>query len=280
MDATRPASGEAPPAKRRRLLLPLACLLILAGVAWGQRPDGRLHLFVLGVPGDAFLIQTPAGRFVLIDGGRDPAALTLQLGRHLPFWRHDLLAVLLTAADGQRLPGQVAALARYSPAFALAPPELSARGTAGEWRRLVADQAQAAGTLRAGQALRLDGATLRVLHASEGEAGGAVLLITYGRTQVLLHSGGAEGDEAAKGVKAPLDLLIYPWQRPLDTATLLALRPASIAFSQAHEAFAPALLSYAERRRFSPRLFHPANDGTIELVSDGRRVWFSPAIDK
>lgn len=256
-------------------MIPLACLLAIVGTAWAQRPDGLLHLTVLAAPGDAFLIQTPAGRFVLIDGGRDPAALTLLLGRRMPFWQRNLHAALLTSPGGQHLPGQVAALAHYRPTLALAPPELSGFGTAGEWRRLVDSPATAAAPLRTGQRLGLDGAMLEVIHTAPGEQGGAVLLLTYGRTRMLLHTGGVDGDEAARRVGRPLDLLVYPWQRPLDTPVIAALRPEAIVFSQAHEAFAPVLLSYGERRHFSPHLFHPANDGSVELLSDGRRAWIT-----
>lgn len=265
--------ARTPVSPLRRLALPGACALILLVAAWAQRPDGRLHLWLLATPGDAALIQTPGGRFVLIDGGRDPSRLAVLLGERMPFWRRELMATLLSGADGQRLPGQVAALARYHTGLALAPPDLGRRGAAGEWRRLVGETGARAATLRPGQRLDLDGATLAVLGAAPGEEGGAVLLISYGATRVLVHTGGAAGDAAALAAAGrPVDLLVYPWQRPLDTELVAALRPRAIAFSTAHVGREHVLLSYADRRRHSPRLLHPANDGTVELVSDGRRA--------
>lgn len=260
--------------RRRQPLLLILVAGLLALAAWHQRPDGLLHLTVLPTPGDAFLIRTPAGRAVLIDGGRDPAQLPLLLGRYLPFWQRELHAVLLTRGDGRRLPGQVAALARYRPALALAPHDLGRGGTAAEWRRVLAITRTSIATLRPGQRLALDGATLTVLAANPGETGGAVLLLSYGRTRALLHTGGPTGDAAAAAAAgAPLDLLVYPWQRALDTPAIAALRPRAIVFSEAYEAPSPALLSYADRRRYSPRLYHPKNDGAIDLVSDGRQAW-------
>jgi hypothetical protein len=256
----------------RRLVLPGVCLLALVAAAWAQLPDGRLRVQLLPAPGDAVLVQTPAGRFVLIDGGRDPSGLALLLGRNMPFWRRDLLAVVLTDGGGRRLPGQVAALARYGSAIALAPPGLSPFGTAGEWRRLARESGAAVRALRPGQRLDLDGATLTVLGVTAGDGGGAVLLVTHGATRVLVHTGGPAGDEAARAAGGPLDLLLYPWQRQLDTALVAALRPRAIAFTAAYEAEEPALLSYADRRRFAPRIYHPANDGAITLASDGRNT--------
>lgn len=265
---------------RTALLIGVAVLLSLAGAAWLQRPDGRLWLTVLPVPGDALLIRTPAGRHVLIDGGRDPGLLALLLGRSMPYWQRDLQAVILTHGDGQRLPGQVAALSRYQAMLALAPPDLGDHGLAGQWRRLVVTTGARVVPLRAGQRLELDGATLEVVAANPGKHGGAVLLLRYGRTRALVHTGGPEGDGAIQRVAvalAPLDLLVYPWQRPLDTAAIAALRPRAIVFSEAYEAPAPALLSYADRRRYASRLYHPKNDGAVSLISTGSRAWIETA---
>lgn len=265
---------------RAALLIGMVLLLILAGVAWFQRPDGTLRLTVLPVPGDALLLRTPAGRYVLIDGGRDPGLLALLLGRSIPYWQRNLEAAILTRGDGRRLPGQVAALSRYQAALALAPSDLEDGGMAGQWRRLTRAMGARVAPLRAGQRLNLDGATLEILAANPGKHGGAVLLLRYGRTRALVHTGGPEGDAAAQRVAAalaPLDLLVYPWQRPLDTPLVAALRPRAIVFSAAYEAPAPALLSYADRRRYAARIYHPENDGAVSLISTGSTAWIETA---
>ncbi len=61
-------------------VIPLAVLGLLGLLAWQlvlAAPDGRLHLTLLDVSsdtvsGDGLLIRTPAGRYVLINGGRQP----------------------------------------------------------------------------------------------------------------------------------------------------------------------------------------------------------------
>ncbi|WP_255603496.1 hypothetical protein [Oscillochloris sp. ZM17-4] len=258
----------------RWLALMLACLL---AVAWAQRPDGRLHVYFLDTPGDAVLVQAPSGRFALIDGGGDPALMATTLGRLMPFWRRDMAAVALTRADGAHLPGQVAALARYRPDLVLGPPGMPAGGVAGEWLRLVGAQGAPLRALRPGARIGLGGgATLSVLGVSAGEGGGAVLLVEYGAARVLIHGGGPDGDAAAMAAAGkPLAAIAYPWQREFDTPLLAALRPRAVAFTSAYEAAEPALLSYAERRLVSPALYHEKNDGTVELISDGRSVWFA-----
>src|SRR5262245_20194985 len=114
-------SSERPANPHRRLTVQAGVLaLALALLAWRSWPSHQLRVIFLETKGDAALIQTPAGGYVLIDGGGDPAALAAALGRQLPFWRRTLDLVVLTSADGAHLPGQVAALARYHAGLAIA----------------------------------------------------------------------------------------------------------------------------------------------------------------
>lgn len=260
-----------PPTRLRRAIAPALFLLILFCAIGLSRPDGRLHVTFLATPGDAILIQSPAGRFTLIDGGSDPIALATQLGKHMPFWERKLAAVVLTTPDSRRLPGQVAALARYRAARAVAPSDLPRSGTANEWRRLISLQRVPAAALRSGSAMDMGGAALYVLDANPE---GAVLLITSGTTRILLHTGGPAGDPAAlRMAGTPIDLFAFPWQRETENSPLAALRPQRTVFTTAHTVDEPALRSYAERQQYSPVIYHPAIDGSITLISDGRRVW-------
>lgn len=252
-------------------LMIVGLLGVLAAIAWQQRPDGYLHLSLLTVTGDAALLRTPAGRFVLIDGGTEGDQLLLLLGRLMPFWQRDLQAVILTGTDSKRVPGQVAALSHYAVGYALAPPGLGRTGYAGEWQRLLGAHATPVARLRPGQRFALDDVVFVVIDVQEGKEGGVVLLVTYGTTRVLFHTGGRDGDQAAlRAAKDPVDLLIYPWARELQTSAVQQLRPRAIAFSSAYSTEHPVLLSYAERRRFSPQVQHPRADGRIEWMSDGR----------
>ncbi|MEJ2212137.1 MAG: ComEC/Rec2 family competence protein [Anaerolineae bacterium] len=91
-----------------------AAAVLLAGLAVGQLPDGRLHVAFLDVgQGDAILITTPAGQQVLVDGGPSPTALTTALGHEMPFWDRSLDLVLLTHPDEDHLTGLLEVLRRY-----------------------------------------------------------------------------------------------------------------------------------------------------------------------
>ena len=265
---------ESLPLSRRRAPIWLVPLLIVAVSAWYVRPDARLHVIFLNTPGDAVLVIAPGGNATLIDGGRDPALLALQLGRYLPFYKRDLQAIVLSGGGGSRLPGQVAALAHYHPALALVPPALSAGGTVGEWLRLTDTQRTPVRLARPGDRLALGGgALLTVLGLAEGQDGGMLFEISYGATRLLLHMGGPELDDLARSVDGPVSLLAYPWQREPDAALLARLRPQAIVFSDGYTVDEPALLSYADRAYNGARIYHEKNEGTVELISDGQRAW-------
>src|SRR5690242_13089857 len=114
----------------------IQCLLLattLLVIAWREQPDGRLHVVFLETRGDAVLIQTARGGYILVDGGADSVALTAALGRRLPFWRHTLDAIVLTTPDESHLPAQVAALTRYHANLVIAPHINDQNPTVNEW---------------------------------------------------------------------------------------------------------------------------------------------------
>jgi competence protein ComEC len=248
--------------------------LALALLAWRAWPDQRLRVIFLETKGDAALIQTPAGGYVLVDGGSDPAALAAALGRHLPFWRRDLDAAVLTSADGARLPGQVAALARYRAGVAIAP-RLTRRGAMlDEWRRLLSEQGTPIRAARAGDRISLGGATLRVLAVGDGDENGMVLRLDYGATSVVFdHSGGEADEEALTAVPRRASLLAFPWQRDAHIAFVAALRPRAMVLTDGQQADKPVEQTLVERAIGGAALYHERLDGTITWISDGRQAW-------
>lgn len=280
----------------------------LVVLAWLGPPDrGRLHIFFLDTPGDAALIQTPQGGYVLIDGGNDPSRLALHLGQHMPFWERGFEAVVLTQADEARLPGQVAALARYHAGLVLAPsqwqrddgewesldslfeasptvPPAAVQGSTDvqrsymeQWGQLLAEQRAPVHIARRGDRLAIGGSVLSVLAAGSNTAPGLVLQLEYGAARVVFAGASDEESEAQMLADAhapnPVTVLAYPWQREMDTPLLAAWQPRAIVFTTAQEREPPALLTYAERAQSGAALYHSALNGTVELVSNGEQAW-------
>lgn len=270
------STPDPPPSRWRKLAIQLSLLAaILLLLAWRAQPDRLLHVIFLETQGDAALIQTPGGGYVLIDGGGDPAALTAALGRRMPFWQRKLELVVLTLPDSKRLPGQVAALMRYHAAAALAPP-LDGRGaTLNEWRRLLEAQRARVRTAQVGDRIDLGGATLRVLAIGDGDEDGMMLRLDYGATSVVFGHAGGEADEQALAEAGPprATLLAFGWQRDPHSAIVEALRPRALVFTDGQEADRPVQMTMTERAVGGAAVYHEALNGAIEWVSDGRRSW-------
>ncbi|MGD8814834.1 MAG: ComEC/Rec2 family competence protein [Anaerolineales bacterium] len=177
-----------------RLRLPtamgLAALAMATAMSWkvtAGLPDGLLHVTFLDVGmGDATLIETPNGRFVLVDGGESPLALGDALGRRLPLLHRSMDWILVAGTDDDQVGGLAGVVERFSVGGALlaGPPGGSA------YRRLIETfHAQGVAITRAETGMAMDlgaGAWLGVAHVGER---GAVFLIEYGRARVLLCPG-------------------------------------------------------------------------------------------
>lgn len=271
--STTPDSPNNP--HRQLAIHAIILVLVLALLAWRAWPVHQLRVIFLETKGDAALIQTPSGGYVLIDGGSDPAALSASLGRQLPFWQRALDLVVLTSADGAHLPGQVAALARYRAGLALAPAINKRNPLIDEWRRLLAEQHTPIRSARAGQRLDIGGATLRVLSAGDGDEGGLVLRLDYGATSVVFDHSGGEADQetlAAAGLR-PTNLLVFPWQRDAHNPFVTALRPHAMVLTDGQQTDKPIEQTFVERAIGGAALYHERLDGAITWISDGKRAW-------
>jgi len=95
----------------------LSGLFILAAFTWRTAfttSDGRLHLSFLDVgSAESILVETPAGRYILINGGPSPTTLSDSLGRRLPPFNHKLDWLIVGAPQE----AQVAALPRVLARF-------------------------------------------------------------------------------------------------------------------------------------------------------------------
>jgi competence protein ComEC len=99
------------------LLTLLAVITVLVWKSAFYAPDGLLHVTVLDVGmGDAVLIQSPTGRFVLISGGPSTVRLSDSLGRRLPPFHRSLDWLVVADIDNEDLAGVSGNLERFGPA--------------------------------------------------------------------------------------------------------------------------------------------------------------------
>ena len=156
-----------------------------------------VHFLDVG-QGDAVALRTPAGRWVLIDGG--PRGPQGDAGRRIvvPFLRShgaaQLAAIVATHAHLDHFGGLPAVLDAFDPAFVLEPGEpVPDAGYLGFLGAVESDGAEWR-PARRGDRLEFDGVTIEVLSPDSAWAVGqvdineqsVVLLVTYGATRLLL----------------------------------------------------------------------------------------------
>ncbi len=143
-------------------------VLVAAAVSVWQvvliAPDGRLHLVVLEVgSGDALLIQTPTGRYVLVDGRPSANLLSDAFGRRLPMGGE--LDILILAASGDEQLGALPSVVeRYPPSQVLWAGSLQGSRSAQHVQEALVELGLEQQTAELRQSLDLDGgAHLEVL---------------------------------------------------------------------------------------------------------------------
>ena len=258
-----------------------AILALLAIVLWQwalRAPDGRLHLTLLDVgSGDALLIQTPAGRNLLIDGGPSSNALSEALGRRLPYGERQI-DYLVVAATGE---AQLAALPRLLERFPVrevlwsGPP--AGGYSARELQKSLAAKRIPVIAAQKGQVLDLGaGAKLEVLAVGSR---GAVLLVEWDRFRLLLPVGldfesmqALMKDKSQEPVTALL--LAESGYAPLNTAGWIdRWRPQVLLLSVA--AGDPDGLPNPETLEAAQgyNLLRTDRNGWIDLTTDGEQMW-------
>jgi len=173
------------------LLLLFACTLVIwRSVATAG--DGEFHITFLNVgSADAVLIQTPAGRNVLINGGASTSELSDELGRRLPFFSRKLDWLVIASTQENQLAALPRVVERYPPENVLWSGNVQASFSAQTLDKFFAAEGIPVSRAQAGQRLELGGGAFIEVQA-EGPKG-SVLLIQYKNFRALLPIGLSEG---------------------------------------------------------------------------------------
>ena len=266
-----------------RRLTPVVLILgfgILAALTWRaafQAPDGRLHVTLLDVgTGDAILIQTPAGRYVLVNGGPSPASLSDGLGRRLPLGNRHLDWLVVAGPDNEDLSALPSIIARYPPENVLwAGPTGGTRAARELWQSLAAADVP---LTRAQPGHRLDlrdGASLKALTVGSR---GAVLLLEWQSFRMLLPLGlDFESMETLQAeYPGPYSALLlaeagYAPLNPPEWITTLQPQVVLLSVGAGNPENLPSLETLQALEGYN--LLRTDENGWIEVTTDGEKVW-------
>jgi competence protein ComEC len=291
-------------------IIPVAGLVVLL-VAWGQRPDGRLHLWVLDVgQGNAVMLRTPQGHTAVIDGGPGGIALNDGVGRHMPFWQSDVDMVVLTAPKAENVMGLVDLLGRRGVSQVV---EAGGRGSGvgdqgsgigdqegadqlggdtgvlGAWREAVGQSGAKVHYARRGDVIRFDGepgVALQLVYPPGEEGFGdapIVIRVEYEGVSVLLAGSMEKEDEGrligiADEGELGSDVLVVP-DHGSDTALSQGLlgavgpKVAVISVGEGNRGGDPSPEVLARLKVAGVRVYRTDVDGTVEVIVGDGELW-------
>ncbi len=261
--------------------LALSALLVGAVLVWQgalQQPDGRLHLTMLNVgSGEALLIETPEGRFVLVGGGESASQLSAGLGRALPLFHRQLDVLVVAGTQAEQLEALPAVMPRFTPAQVWWAGDTQASRPARELYAWLAAEGIPVAEVAAGQQLELGkGALLSVVRSGEA---GATLLLSWEGFRVVLPVGGAQGllqdaEMRRLGVTSNAVLLAGSGdaeQNPADWLSASAPRLALLSLDPLARGGGPDPETLAALNGVT--ILRTDRHGWVELVSDGEKMW-------
>lgn len=279
--------------ERWSVIILLAAGILMWAMVFSQ-PDGRLHVTFLDVgQGDAILIQTPDGQNVLVDGGPDPQAISLALSEALPFWERTIDLVVATQPQADHITGLVEVLQWYKVKMVLESGVPYDSAVYQEWRRLIVEKQIECNVARADQVITLgEGVTLQVLNpwselfqgtSSDVDNNGVVLKLEWEDVSFLLTA----------DIRRETEFRLVERRAELESTVLKVAHHGSktSTASQFLDVVAPqvAVISVGADNHFghpSPEVlerlagklgeenvYRTDQDGTIEFVTDGKRLW-------
>lgn len=278
------------------IILPLIVIAVLVWTAVLTASDGRLHVYVLDVgQGDAILVQR-GNQQILIDGGPSGGKVCNEMGKQLPFWDRTIEMVVLTHPDDDHLGGLVDVLRRYDVEKVLTTGRQRDSGAYREWRKLIDEKGIDVVTARTGQLVVMDGGVeLEVLHpcgvatVADGDDlnnNSIVLRLDYGNFSMLLTGDiGVESEASLLAGRGRLrSTVLKVGHHGAETSTSPEfLEEVSPMF---------AVVSVGAENRFghpsqdvlerlvqavgNEGVFLTADSGTIELSTNGKKLWIDP----
>jgi competence protein ComEC len=294
-----PRTGKRAALRALRGRAALAAGLSCCAAAWwplvpGPAPGYRsgwlaLHFLSVG-EGDAAAIATPAGRWIVVDGGPRGPGFDAGASVVSPFLRRNgvgrLALAVASHGDADHLGGMPAVVRAFRPELVLEPGQPLARAG---YRRFLAAAAEAGSRwrpARAGDQLVLDGVTLRVWHPDSAwmerqlptNENSVVLTVEYGGFRAVFPGDGGLAMEAAPDIaRIPRATLLKVAHHGSRSATgpawLAAVAPRVCIVSVGPNRYGePDPGVVAALARAGCDVFRTDAAGTVTVETDGRAV--------
>ncbi|NDJ79326.1 MAG: DUF4131 domain-containing protein [Chloroflexi bacterium] len=268
-----------------------AVVAILVWASALSQPDGKLHVWFLDIGhGNAVLIQTPDGAQILVDGGPNPTQLRRAVGDHLPFRDRDLDVLIVTQPRDTAIGALPELLDQYDVGLVLTNGQTGDSEEFDALQRAWAEQKVEVVPVSAGYRVETnDGVLLEILHPQTApesntntKTAAIVIRVSYGDTSFLLTSELSETGALTMleaGRYAGSTVLQLPDHGSGSTNSRFFLQTidpqvAVINVGAGNRAGLPDPAVIAHLSAIGDRpLYRTDQDGTVEMVTDGRTLW-------
>jgi competence protein ComEC len=291
---TRSINNSYPQKYKKILMLILPVLILLVWIPIFQLPDNKLHVTILNVgQGDAILVQTPSGQNILIDGGPSPRAISSVLGEKLPFWDRKIDLLASTQPQADHLTGLLEVLNNYDVKLIIEPKIDYDSETYREWQRLVKHKRIPCITVHSGQEIQLgNDISINILHppldqlhgtSDDIDNNGLVLHLVLNEISFLFTAD--IGIDAERFLisqrKAPNSNILKVAHHGSNTSTssefvaIVNPEAAVISVGENNKLGLPNFeaMSRLEKQLGTDYIYTTAENGNIEFITDGRRLW-------
>jgi competence protein ComEC len=288
------ASSRASKVPKKWVIAPLLLAAILIWVAILNMPDDKLHVSILDVgQGDAILIQTPSHQNILIDGGPSPRAIDLELSKKLPFWDRTIDLIISTQPQSDHITGLTEVLRNYKVLQVYEPGIAYDSTTYQQWLSLVESKDINREIVHADQQIELgNGIKLEALHppshllqgtSDDVDNNGLALRLNWNEISFLFTADlGKEAEWYLIAQRANLrsTVLKVAHHGSLTSTSkqfMAAVNPEVAVISVGTDnRFALPRSEIVDRlvaRLGSDRVYFTSTHGTIEFITDGKRLW-------
>ena len=230
---------------------------------------------------------------MLIDGGPSPQAIGLELGRKMPFWDRTIELMILTHPSADHITGLVEVLNRYQVKQVLYPDVAFDSGIYDEWLRLVEEKKIKSTLAQVGQQINLGNeVSIEVLNPqsppltstdSDVDNNAAILHLSMDEVSFLLTADMMWEAELElimqrANLKSTVLKVAHHGSDTSTTAEFLAVVKPQLAVISvgADNKFGhprDEVLSRLEDRLGTENIYRTDEDGTVEFITDGERLW-------
>lgn len=272
------------------IIMPLLVAIFLIWSAAFSLSENQLHVFFLDVgQGDAIFIRTPSHQNILIDGGPSPIDISYQLGTLLPYWDRRIDLMILTHSHNDHIEGLIEILRRYQVKRILVPLIEINSAVSAELHKLVAQNEIEVVTAFAGLKIYLgEDILLYVMHppadylsntSSDADNNGIVIKLSYHEISFLFTADiriEAEQNMLARGcdLQSTVFKVAHHGSSTSSCSRFISsIDPQVAIISCGHENTFGHPHSEVLERLSSKNIYRTDIHGTIELITDGTKLW-------